>query len=93
MFASSAEQDALSVEYPSPVVSPDSATVFVGSGALNATTGAQRWEFVTGNYLSSSPAVSPDGATVFVGSDDKKVYALNATTGAHRWDLATGDAV
>jgi outer membrane protein assembly factor BamB len=87
-FASS-----MSAEYPSPAVSPDGATVFVGWGALNATTGAQRWAFATGDYVSSSPAVSPDGATVFVGSDDQKVYALNATTGAQRWAFATGGVV
>jgi outer membrane protein assembly factor BamB len=87
-FASS-----MSAEYPSPAVSPDGSTVFVGWGALNATTGAQRWAFATGDYVSSSPAVSPDGETVFVGSADKKVYALNATTGAQRWAFATWGAV
>jgi hypothetical protein len=70
-------------EYPSPAVSPDGATVFVGSDdkkayALNATTGAQRWAFATGGAVRSSPAVSPDGATVFVSSHDAQVYALNS---------------
>jgi len=82
-----------SAECPSPAVSPDGATVFVGSGALDATTGEQRWAFDTGDYLSSSPAVSHDGATVFVGSDDKNVYALNAKTGVRLWAFPTGNTV
>ena len=57
----------------SPAVSPDGATIFVGSDdykvyALNAATGAQRWVFVTGNSVESSPAVSPVGASIVVGS-------------------------
>ena len=74
--ASSTSAELLGLEYPSPAVSPDGATVLVGSGALNATTGAQLWEFVTGinvDSSASSPAVSPDGSTVFVGSYDGKV--------------------
>ncbi len=86
VFASSAEQDALSVEYPSPVVSPDGATVFVGSGALNATTGEQCWEFAT--YASSSRL----GLTeVFVGSLHKVIVITR--TGSHRWAFATGNKV
>ena len=62
----------------SPAVSPDGASIFVGSYdnkvyALNAATGAQRWAFATGGYVVSSPAVSPDGASIFVGSNDNKV--------------------
>ena len=59
--------------------------VYVGSGdgrvyALNATTGAQVWNYTTGSFVFSSPAVA--GGVVYVGSFDYKVYALNATTGA-----------
>jgi eukaryotic-like serine/threonine-protein kinase len=84
--------------YSSPAVSPDGATIFVGSldnkvYALNAATGAQRWAFETGGVVRSSPAVSRDGASVFVGSNDNKVYALNASTGAQRWAFATGGYV
>jgi hypothetical protein len=75
-----------SAEYPSPVVSPDGATVFVGSGALNATTGEQCWEFAT--YASSSRL----GLTeVFVGSLHKVIVITR--TGSHRWAFATGNKV
>ena len=62
----------------SPAVSPDGATVFVGSHddflyAVDASTGGEKWRFETGSEVYSSPAVSPDGATVFVGSDDNKL--------------------
>ncbi len=90
--------------HSSPAVSPDGATVFVGSEdrkvyALNAATGQQRWAFETGlmvyQYISrgwvrSSPAVSADGATVFVGAGDTNLYALNAATGEKRWASALG---
>ena len=75
-----------SAEYPSPAVSPDGATVFVGSGALNATTGEQCWEFAT--YASSSRL----GLTeVFVGSLHKVIVITR--TGSHRWAFATGNKV
>jgi len=87
-----------SIVHSSPAVSPDGASIFVGSDdgkvyALNAATGAQRWAFATGGYVSSSSAVSPDGASIFVGSGDNKVYALNAATGAQRWAFETGSVV
>jgi outer membrane protein assembly factor BamB len=54
--------------------------VYVGSYdnkvyALNGATGAKKWEFLTGNAVSSSPAIGSDG-TVYVGSQDSKVYAI-----------------
>ena len=62
--------------------------VYVGSWdhnvyALNASTGALLWSFVTGNLVGSSPAVA-DGV-VYFGSYDNNVYALNARTGAKLW--------
>ena len=59
--------------------------------ALNATTGAQIWNYTTGDVVDSSPAVA--GGVVFVGSDDGNVYALNATTGAQVWNYTTGSSV
>ena len=81
----------------SPAIGPDG-TVYVGSGyntnifALNAATGAKKWQFGTGATLDSSPAIGADG-TVYVGSTDKKVYALDGSTGAKKWEFVTGDVV
>jgi len=70
--------------------------VYVGSHdhkvyCLNASTGAQVWNYTTGGYVVSSPAVA-DGK-VYVGSADYKVYCLNALTGAHIWNYTTGSSV
>ena len=46
--------------------------------ALDAVTGAKKWEFATGRHVQSSPAVSMDGTTIYVGSWDRKVYALDS---------------
>jgi len=74
----------------SPVVADGK--VFTGGGswvyALNASTGAKLWHYVTGWCVESTPAVS-DGK-VYVGSMDSKVYALDATTGAQIWSYTTG---
>jgi outer membrane protein assembly factor BamB len=59
--------------------------------ALNATTGAEKWTFTTGDSVSSSPAVA--NGVVYIGSDDGNVYALNATTGAQLWTFTTGGDV
>ena len=60
--------------------------------ALEAKTGAKRWEFKAGGiHVRSSPAVA-DGM-VFVGSDDERLYALDAATGAKRWEFKTGGDV
>jgi outer membrane protein assembly factor BamB len=59
--------------------------------ALEVATGAQVWNYTTGDAVSSSPAVA-DGV-VYVGSMDSDVYALNATTGAELWNYTTGDDV
>lgn len=72
------------------------AIVYVGSEddnvyALNATTGAYMWSFMTGSAVYSSPAVAE--GTVFIGSTDDNIYALDASTGAYLWSYTTGDAV
>ncbi|MBV9149904.1 MAG: PQQ-like beta-propeller repeat protein, partial [Candidatus Eremiobacteraeota bacterium] len=76
----------------SPVI--DNGTLYIGSGdhnvyALDATTGALRWKFTTGDVVHASPAVS--GGVVYVGSFDRYFYALDAATGALRWKFLTGD--
>ncbi|XES78587.1 MAG: PQQ-binding-like beta-propeller repeat protein [Candidatus Bathyarchaeia archaeon] len=74
-----------------------------GVFALDAATGALRWNQTIGSISQSSPAVA-DGI-VYVGSDDTgpsyllnsttghKIYALNATTGAIIWTYTTGGIV
>ena len=63
----------------------------------NATTGALKWSYTTGDEVESSPAVV-DGL-VYVGSNDGKVYCLNASatpmTASKRliWSYTTGNAV
>lgn len=69
-------------------------TVYFGSGdhhvyALDATSGALRWKFETGNVVHASPAVA-DGI-VYIGSWDRNLYALSAGTGALVWKFQTGD--
>jgi outer membrane protein assembly factor BamB len=59
--------------------------------AIDASTGAQVWNYTTGNKMVSSPAV--DGGVVYVGSFDDKVYALDASTGALMWSYTTGRSV
>ena len=76
----------------SPVISGGS--VFFGSGdgnvyALDASTGALKWKFHTGDVVHSTPAV--DGNTVFAGSWDSYLYALDATTGKEKWRFKTGE--
>lgn len=68
----------------------ETATLFVGSSdrklhAVDARTGAKRWEFAgdSGTWsFNSSPAVGTDG-TVYVGCNDWRVYAI--TNGVKRW--------
>jgi outer membrane protein assembly factor BamB len=71
--------------------------VYVGSSdgsvyALNASTGAKLWSYLTGLYpIRSSPAVA--NGVVYVGSYDGNVYALSASTGAKLWSYTTGTQV
>jgi alcohol dehydrogenase (cytochrome c) len=60
--------------------------------ALDAATGAQRWEF----RLHSPPwagVLSTAGDLVFSGSDEGNFYALNDQTGKALWDFQTGGAI
>src|SRR3984893_2640760 len=60
--------------------------------ALDAVTGAQRWEF----RLHSPPwagVLSTAGGLVFSGSDEGNFYALNDQTGKALWDFQTGGAI
>ena len=71
--------------------------MYIGSNdkkvyALDGTTGAKRWEFPTGGWVTSSPGIGADG-TVYIGSNDNNIYALDGLTGAKRWEFSTGDWV
>ncbi len=65
-------------------------TVFVGAGkevyALDATTGAVRWEFGTKEYVSTSPTLS--GGRIYI-SDFDFLYAIDQKTGAVIWSSPT----
>ena len=51
-----------------------------------------RWNFTSGDIVTSNPAIGADG-TVYVNSWDYSVYALNGVTGALKWRYATGNQV
>jgi outer membrane protein assembly factor BamB len=76
----------------SPVVA--NGVVYFGSGdtniyALDASTGALKWKFKTGDVVHGSPAIS--GGVLFVGSWDSFFYALDAATGEEKWRFKTGE--
>jgi outer membrane protein assembly factor BamB len=60
--------------------------------ALNADTGALRWQVKTGGAVVSSPALAGT-STVVIGSDDGGVYALDAASGEQQWLFTAGDAI
>jgi PGF-pre-PGF domain-containing protein len=70
--------------------------VFIGSGdnrvyALNATTGAEIWNYTAVTDVDSSPAVIDN--VVYIGAGDTdgngKLYALNKTTGTEIWNYTS----
>ena len=68
--------------------------VYFGSGdgnvySLDATSGALKWKFKTGDVVHASPAIA-DG-TVFIGSWDSYFYALDAASGREKWKFKTGE--
>lgn len=58
--------------------------------AIDATTGAERWQFPTEHPTGAAPAVA--GGIVYAGDAGGVVYALDAETGEEHWrrDLQTG---
>lgn len=69
-------------------------TVYIGSGdqhvyALDAATGALRWQFAAADVIHASPAVA--NGVVYIGSWDRNLYALDAVTGRERWRYTTGN--
>jgi eukaryotic-like serine/threonine-protein kinase len=71
----------------SPAISGN--RLFVGSFALDATTGKKLWSFQTDGPVTTSPAVS--GNSVFLGSYEMNIYSRDATTGKELWKFQTGD--
>lgn len=84
--------DPFDVFLSSPTVAGN--TLYFGSGdnnvyAVDATTGALRWSFRTGDVVHATPAVV-DGV-VYIGSWDRNMYAIDANTGKERWRYTTGN--
>jgi eukaryotic-like serine/threonine-protein kinase len=72
----------------------DADTVYVGSGdgniyALDASSGALRWKFHTGNVVHASPAIA--NGMVYIGSWDSYFYAIDEKSGKERWRFKTGE--
>jgi outer membrane protein assembly factor BamB len=59
--------------------------------ALDASTGAEIWNFATGGSVWSSPTVAND--MVYIGSNDFTVYALSTASGSKIWNFTTGGGV
>jgi outer membrane protein assembly factor BamB len=75
----------------SPVIADGA--VYFGSGdgnlyAVDATSGALRWAFHTGDVVHASPAYA--GGTLFFGSWDSLFYAVDAATGKEKWRFQAG---
>jgi len=73
----------------SPTLSADGSTLFFGSAssvtdaahgnltAIDVTSGAQKWTFMSEELICSSPAISTDELTVFFGGDKGSLYAVH----------------
>lgn len=71
-------------------------TVYYGDNmhnfyALDAVTGAKKWQFLTQNKIWSG-AVYANG-TLYFGSLDHNLYALDAETGAQKWKTTAGGLI
>lgn len=58
--------------------------------ALDAATGAKRWEYTTGDIIRSTSPVIADDGTIYIGSDDCFVHALNPNGTLRRTYATTG---
>jgi len=52
--------------------------------AVDALTGAKKWEFKAGASINTTPTVV--NGVLYIASWDKKLYALDALTGAKKWE-------
>jgi outer membrane protein assembly factor BamB len=89
---SSAENGYFGGHLSSPVVA--GGALFVGAGkelyALDATTGATRWEFAAQNFVTSSATVA--GGRVYI-SDFDYIYAIDQGSGALLWTYPAQSAI
>jgi outer membrane protein assembly factor BamB len=66
-------------------------SVFFGSSVTNsthcldATTGKERWTFVTGSAVRIPPTLDPEKASAWFGSDDGYIYCVDSGTGELKW--------
>ena len=56
---------------------------------LYGKSGAVKWEYETGDSVTSTPAIGSAGI-VYFGSRDGKIYALDENNGAKKWEFKTG---
>jgi outer membrane protein assembly factor BamB len=61
--------------------------------AVDAETGALRWQIGTNGAVVSSPALDASGQVVIIGADDGTAYALDPASGAQHWAYNTGGAI
>jgi len=75
--------------FSTPVVTVDGRVYFGGQDgfvtALDADTGAQRWQYTVRADVDGSGVIGPDGA-LFIGADDGRIYALRSD-GSLRWSF------
>lgn len=80
---------------PVTTLSVDGGLLYVGTEnghlvALNASSGANVWQFATGSAVHSPPRL--DRGQLYVGTDDTGFFALNAASGKQLWHVGqTGD--
>lgn len=79
----------------SPVLSPDGATLYVGTNgknfrALRTSDGEQVWSVPAEGWVYCSPRLTRDGSVVFYGSDDGSMRAVNTSDGSVLWRYKTG---
>ena len=84
--------DPFDVYLSSPAV--ERGVVYFGSGdgnvyAVDATSGALKWKFKTGDVVHASPALA--NGTLYIGSWDSYFYAIDTATGRQKWRFKTGE--
>ena len=77
-----------------PAVSTDGSAIYVGSNdnyiyAVDASSGKEKWKYLTGGKVMSSPSLSSDGKSLYVGCSDSILYSLNTNDGKLRWKYHT----
>lgn len=86
-------EDGTKQSYTVTIKIVDNGTVYIGNldgifYALDALTGAKKWEFKTGGAIQGTPTIA--NGVVYFASWDKKIYALDALAGTKKWESAPG---